>query len=483
MTMLYGQGLASLSGVVSDPSGAVIPKAELTLVNTANGARRAAVSDSKGSYTFPQLSPGTYELTAGAEGFRKLLVPGIVVRVQTPATRNVELELQTAADAVTVSADGTTVNTQDASMGNSFSTKPILQLPFEGRNIIGLLALQPGVTYYGESAPSSYRSGNVNGGKADQANITLDGVDVNEQDVRASFTTAFRISLDSVQEFRVVTTGANAELGRASGAQISLVSRSGSNDFHGAVYHYLRNKATNANSFFNNLAGVPLAKLNRNIYGGSLGGPVRKNRVFLFGNYEARQDRREDSTVQRVPTESLRNGQLRYLRTDRTTATVAADGVRTLVDPLGIGANAAAMTVLRSYPLPNDATAGDGLNTGGFRFNAPVRLHWQSYMARVDAILDKAGKHTLFVRGNLQDDNENAIPQFPGLPPNSTSLDVSRGLAVGWNAVLSNSMIYTFRYGITRTTYEDTGVSKEPFVYFRNLEPPTGDWRASLVSG
>lgn len=476
----YAQALSSLSGAVTDPSGAVIPGAAITVVNMANGAKRSATSDSAGNYTFPQLSPATYKLSASAAGFRSLSLTGVAVQVQSPATRNIELELSATADSVTVSAESNPVNTQDSSLGNNFSSKPILQLPFEGRNIIGLLALQPGVTYYGENNPSSYRSGNVNGGKSDQANITLDGVDANDQDERASFTTAFRISLDTVQEFRVVTTGANAELGRASGAQITLVSKSGSNELHGSAYEFLRNKATNANSFFNNQAGVPLAKLNRNIYGASLGGPIRKNRLFLFGNYEARHDRREDSTVNRVPTQSLRDGQLKYLRTDRSTATVSADGVRTLVDPLGIGANAVALAVLRSYPLPNDSSIGDGLNTSGFRFNAPVRLHWQAYMTRFDAILDKASKHTLFVRGNLQDDKQNEIPQFPGQPPNNTSLDNSRGLAIGWNAVLSNSLINTFRYGITRTSFEDTGLSRESFVYFRNLEPVTGDTRAYI---
>ena len=477
---LSGQALSSLSGSVTDPSGALIPGASISLVNAATGAKRAATSDSAGNYTFPQLSPATYTLSAAAAGFRSLSLTGVTVQVQSPATRNIELELSATADSVTVSAESNPVNTQDSSLGNNFSSKPILQLPFEGRNIIGLLALQPGVTYYGENNPSSYRSGNVNGGKSDQANITLDGVDANDQDSRASFTTAFRISLDTVQEFRVVTTGANADLGRASGAQISLVSKGGTNDVHGSAYEFLRNKATNANSFFNNQAGVPLAKLNRNIYGATLGGPVRKNRLFLFGNYEGRHDSREDSTVQRVPAQSLRDGQLKYLRTDRTTATLTPDDVKTRVDPLGTGANAAALAVLRSYPLPNDSSTGDGLNTSGFRFNAPVRLHWQSYMTKFDAILDKASKHTLFVRGNLQDDNENEIPQFPGQPPNNTSLDNSRGLAVGWNAVLTNSLVNTFRYGITRTSFEDTGLSKESFVYFRNLEPATGDTRAYI---
>lgn len=472
--LVYAQALSSLSGVVTDPSGAAVPGASIQVNNTATNAKRTTVTNAEGAYSFAQLTPGTYDLSAAAKGFSAQSVAGVRVLVASPAEQNVQLALESTATAVTVDAAVTPVNTIDATMGNNFTSKPILQLPFEGRNIVGLLALQPGVTYYGDNDRSNYRSGNVNGGKSDQTNITLDGVDFNDQDERASFSAAFRVSLDTVEEFRVVTTGANADLGRSSGAQISLVSKSGSNAPHASAYYFLRNRATNANSFFNNQSGLPVAKLNRNIYGASIGGPVRKDRLFFFGNYEARHDRREDSTVNRVSTESFRNGELKYLRTDRSIATVTPSQVRTMVDPLGIGANPASVRILNSYPLPNDTSQGDGLNTSGFRFNAPVGLHWQSYMTRLDYV---RGNHTFFARGNLQRDRSTDIPYFPGQPPSNSNLDSSKGIALGWNAVVKSAIVTSFRYGLTRVSNEDTGVSLQPFVYFRNLEPPEGDYR------
>src|SRR5262245_52922646 len=127
----FGQALSSLTGLVTDPAGAVVPGASLTVMNAANGAKRSTTADSGGAYSFPQLTPGTYTLMVTAAGFRTLSVSGIAVQVQSPATRNFQLELSMAADAVTVTADANPVNTQDASLGNNFSTKPILQLPFE----------------------------------------------------------------------------------------------------------------------------------------------------------------------------------------------------------------------------------------------------------------------------------------------------------------------------------------------------------------
>ena len=376
-TGLFAQALSSLNGTVTDASGALIPGASLELTNLATSVKRTGVSSPAGVYSFPQLQPGRYSLTVKAQGFSARNLNEILLAVSTPTTLNVQLEVGALTEVVSVESTAAQVNVQDASIGNNFGQKAILELPMEGRNIIGLLALQPGVTYYGENG-NSYRSGNVNGGKADQANITLDGVDVNDQQDRTSFTAAIRLPLDTVQEFRIMTTGVSADFGRSSGAQITLASRSGTNQLHASTYWFLRNKATNANSFFNNQNGVPLAKLNRNVYGATVGGPIKKNRLFFFGNFEGRQDRREDSVLRTVPTESLRRGEVRYLRADRSVGALTPADLKTRIDPLGIGPSQATLAVLSSYPLPNDFSTGDGLNTAGFRFNAPIRLHWKS---------------------------------------------------------------------------------------------------------
>ena len=479
-SLAFGQTTTSVTGLVTDPSGAVVPNASIELNNVDNGSKRETISDTNGSYSVPQLTPGTYRITAKATGFSSAVVSNLRFLVNTPATVNIKLEVGTITDTISVSAESVQLNTVDASLGNSFGTKPIMQLPFEARNVAGLLSLQPGVTFAGANAPLSYRGGNVNGGKNDQANVTLDGVDVNDQQDRDPFTSVLRVTLDSVQEFRVVTTNANPELGRSSGAQITLITKSGTNELHGAAYEFLRNKATNANSFFNNQNGVALAKLNRNTYGASLGGAIVKNKLFLFGNYEGRKDRREDSVLRTVPTQSLRDGNVKYIRTDNSIATLTPADLRTRIDPKGIGPNTAALAVLQSYPLPNDSAAGDGINTSGYRFNAPIKTDLQTYIAKLDYVVDRNSKHTSFVRGNLQDDRETGEPQFLGMAPNNTNLENTKGFAFGLTSVLSASKVNSFRYGITRVGVEDTGVSNQPFVTFRTLDTAVGDDRAFI---
>lgn len=475
---LFGQGLTSLVGTVTDPGGAVVPGASVEMVNIETGAKRDQTTDGSGNYNFPQLPVGSYNLTVKAAGFSVKTINAIRLLVNTPATQIVQLEVGATTETISVTADAVQVNTSDASLGNSFGSKPILQLPFEGRNVVGLLSLQPGVTFAGENATNSYRGGNVNGGKNDQANVTLDGVDVNDQQNRDPFTSVLRVTLDSVQEFRVVTTGANADQGRSSGAQIALVTKSGTNELHGSAYWFLRNKATNANSFFNNQNGVPLAKLNRNIGGASLGGPIKKNKLFFFANFEGRRDRREDSVLRTIPTATLREGIVSYVRTDGSVAQLSPADLRTRIDPLQIGPNQAALNVLKQYPLPNDQAAGDGINTSGYRFNAPVRLDQNTYIAKLDYSL--ASNHALFLRGNLQDDKRQDAPQLPGLAPNNQNLNNSKGLATGWNWTIGSTKFNNLRYGITRVGLEDSGVSAATFVSFRTIDLPQGSDRAFI---
>lgn len=478
----FGQATTSISGSVTDGTGAAIPRASLELLNVETNQSRALTATDEGAYNFAQIQPGTYRLTVKSAGFNALSLENIRLLVGNPVTQNVQLEVGKITNTVAVNAESPQINTVDSSLGNAFGTKPIMQLPLEGRNVVGLLSLQPGVSYVGSNetfqgngtTAASYRTGNVNGGKSDQANVTLDGVDVNDQQNRDPFTSVLRTTLDSTQEFRVVTTGAGADLGRSSGAQVTLITKSGTNEIHGSAYEYLRNKATNANSFFNNTNGVPLAKLNRNVYGASLGGPILKNRLFLFGNYEGRKDRREDSTLRTVPTALLRQGVVSYVRTNGSVARLSPDDLKNRIDPLRIGTNAAALAILSRYPLPNDSAAGDGVNTSGYRFNAPITLNWQTYIARLDYTLDSQGRNLLFVRGNLQDDNQSQAAQFPGLPPNNVILGNTKGLAIGLTSSLSERSVNNFRYGITRVGLENTGVSLDTFVTFRSIDSIVG---------
>jgi hypothetical protein len=473
--LVLSQATTQVSGVVTDPSGAVIPSASLELENIDTAIKRSANADASGNYAFLQVVPGRYRLTVKASGFRTATVNDLQLLVNNPTTINVKLEVGQITETVAVTAEAQMLNTTDASVGNAISNKPIVQLPLNARNIVGLLALQPGVVYTRDGDTDS-RNGAVNGGKSDQANVTLDGVDVNDQMDRQAFTSVLRMTPDSVQEFRVVTLNATADQGRSSGAQVAMVTKSGTNELHGSTYWYHRNTVTTANDFFLNSSGVARQKLIRNIYGASLGGPIIKNRFFLFGNYEGRKDARDGQATRQIPSMNMRQGILQYRTTSGSIATVTPADIARLLDPRGV--NQAALADMQKYPAPNDTSIGDGLNFVGLRFTAPTPLRWNNYIARADYLLDSSSKHTLFVRGNLQNDNEKGMPQMPGLPPNTVTLRNNKGIAVGLTSLFKPTLISNFRYGLTRVGAENSGINNFSYVSLRSLDPFFGTGRS-----
>ena len=479
MAALYSQALTSLTGTVTDPAGAVVPNAVISIVNSATQARRQTVADSEGRYALLQVDPGTYRVTAKAPGFSDVEVAKVQLLVNTPATLPIKFEtVGSVSQTVSVSAEASQVNTTDASIGNAVSSEVITQVPLEGRNVVSLLALQPGVVFLGEPDPGTqgdHRSGAVNGAKSDQANVTLDGVDVNDQQNHTAFTSVLRVTLDSVEEFRTVTTNSGAEMGRTSGAQVALVTKSGTNTIHGSLYEVNRNTTLEANDFFNNSVGNPRNQLIRNVFGASVGGPIRKNRLFYFLNYEGRRDASTVSVSRTVPTQDFRNGIFTYVRKDGSTGTLSPAQV-TALDPAQIGPSPAVLALLNTYPMPNDPSQGDKLNTEGYRFNAKVPLSWNTYIARFNWQVDSAGKHNVFWRANLQNDNfipntAAALPQFPGSPA-SRYLDNNKGLAAGYTTLLTPTLTSSLRYGFTRQSYDQTGIINADYTFFRDIDAP-----------
>ena len=469
---VLGQGFSSLQGTVTDPSGAVVPGATIQITNVATQATLTTQSNEVGGYVFPQVPPGTYNLKATAEGLVAVSIPNVELRVNQPTTVNVQFtEVGAVTEIISVEAETAQINTVDASIGNAMGERPILQLPFEARNVVNLLSLQPGVIYNRDTpAPAGdTRHGAVNGARSDQANIMLDGVDVNDQQNGLAFTSVLRMTLDSVQEFRTTTMNATADQGRSSGAQVVLVTKSGTNEFHGSAYWYHRNTATTANDFFLNQKGLERPKLIRNIFGGAIGGPIKKNRLFFFFNYEGRTDRSEESAVRTVPSETLREGIFRYIREDGSIGVMYPEDIASQLDPLGIGPNPNVLEYFKQFPMPNDDTVGDGLNRRGYRFTAPIKTNLNTYITRWDYYVDSAAKHQLFFRGNLQDDQNIDVPQFPGGVPRYTWLTNSKGMAIGYNATLSPSVFNAFRYGYTRQGVERAGASQQAQVQFRRF--------------
>jgi len=245
-------GTTSIHGIVTDKSGATIAAAKVTLLNPGLGLERSVDSGAGGEFEFLALQPGTYELAIEASGFRKFQQKNIQSLVNLPTTVNVVLEIGSSTQTVEVSAVAQTLNTTDASLGNAFNENQVKQLPLEGRNVPDLLSLQPGVAYTGNRSDVpdfDTRSGAVNGARSDQSNVTVDGIASNDEGGKA-FNSVLPVTLDSVQEFRVTTTNYNADQGGSSGAQVALVTKSGTNSFHGSAYEYHRNTYTSANDYF-----------------------------------------------------------------------------------------------------------------------------------------------------------------------------------------------------------------------------------------
>jgi hypothetical protein len=497
---VYSQSTTSLSGRVTDKSGAIIPGASVRLTLIATNAARDTVTNGSGDYQFSQLAPGRYNLAISSAGFQAAERTGIDLLVSQPATVNVALAVGGVTEQVDVTSSVQPVlNTTDATMGNAFDTKQVSSLPIEGRNVPDLLSLQPGVTYLGRTDDnngtnavgnnsSDSRSGAVNGGRSDQSNITLDGVDVNDINNGYAFTSVLRVTQDSVSEFRVTTSNPNADEGRSSGAQVALVTKGGGNALHGAVYEYNRSNLFEANDFFNKqqqlAAGLPNTppKLIRNVYGGAIDGPILKNRIFFFGNFEGRRDDEGTSVnAGTVPTPSFRAGniQYEYQKNGGDSIFLLTPADIKAMDPQGIGVNPNILSIYNAYPLPNDPTQGDGLNTEGYRFPYTLQRSYNTYISRFDWNVTRNGKHILFWRGNLQNDNEPTAPAFPGQPPSTSTLTNSKGLAIGYTAVLTTNLINNFRYGFTRQGIDDAGISNEAHVSLAAVSEPQAFTRST----
>jgi hypothetical protein len=455
--------LTGLSGVVTDPAGAVIPGATVMLENVQTGSQRETKSDDQGRYLFNQISPGTYKIVAKAAGFADETIDKIELLVSQPATVPIVFQkVGSTQTTITVESSSTQINTQDATLGNAITAQQIIELPSYARNVASLLTFQPGVTM----------GGNVNGGKSDQGNITLDGADVNNQSTRAAMSSVLNITPDSVEEFRTITTNSGVDEGRVSGGQITLVTKSGTNTLHGSLYEYRRGTETASNDFFNKLAGVKIAPLLINIFGGTVGGPVKKNKVFVFFNYEGRRDASASNQTRTVPTDSMRAGLLQYKSTSGATIQLTPDQVKNSIDGAHIGESPAIIALLNTYPHGNLSTIGDGLNFTGYLFTSPQHNVQNTYITRWDWNVDNAGKHRVFFRGQLQDFWQSGVQQLPGQAPNSVGLNNSKGTAVGYTAVLKPNLISTTNWGFTRAGTESTGVLTANYITFRGMSSP-----------
>jgi hypothetical protein len=340
-------------------------------------------------------------------------------------------------------------------------------LPLQGRNVGSLLSLQAAVT----------PDGSVSGSRSDQANITLDGVDVNEQVNGAAFTPVLRVTPDSVEEFRVTTQNADASKGRSSGAQISLVTKGGDNQFRGALYEYYRGPGTSANDFFNNKNNRPRPQLVRHLFGGRLGGPIIKDKLFFFYNYEGMRESKSTPVNRIVPLASLGQGQLKFRDGSGAVVTLSTAQINALVGPASLGSpavvdvNPAVVALFASAAskyVSNNNSIGDGLNTGGYSFNSPAPVAENTHTARFDLNLTAA--HSFSLRGNYQQDLATGVSRFPDTPGTST-WSHPLGFSAKHTWLISNNIVNTFTYGLTRNAFSRQGDSSQNAITFGNVYP------------
>ncbi|HUO14982.1 MAG TPA: TonB-dependent receptor [Verrucomicrobiae bacterium] len=496
-----GQATSQLNGSVTDPSGATVAGAQIRLIETSTGFQRTTTSNSSGLYQFLDVPPGNYHLQASAGGFAPYSATDITLLVKLPSTVNIKFQVAGTKESVTVEAEAPLINRTDASLGNVLENDQISELPIADRNVTYLLSLQPGVSYLGIQTQTTQqtdtRAGAVNGLRSDQSNVTLDGIGVNDQNYGYSFYSVLNAPPDSVEEFRVTTAGSNADSGYSSGAQVALVTKSGTNAFHGSAYEYNRNTIFSANDPFIKEAqienGQPNTadKLLRNVFGATFGGPIRKDRLFFFANYEGRRDAQGTPQLRTVPSAALRQGFLQYACAGGTSNPACPGGQVTAngntvnvqpgyfamtpsqiqgIDPDGIGNNPAILTLLNQYLPPNASNTGDGVNTLGYRFASNVDSTYNTYITRVDYHINSSGSQTLFARASMQNFNEPQFQQFPGQTAAQTIVDDSRGITVGLTSLINPRVINSFHWGLVRQGGQIEGTSQDPAVELSGLD-------------
>lgn len=372
---------ATIYGSVTDPTGAVVAGAAVRAIDVDRGIKTEVATGNSGFYTFANLRPGSYQIDVEKNGFKLVRVTGITVNVQDNLEQNFKLALGPASETITVEANALNVNTTDATVSTFVGNRFVENMPLNGRSFSGLIDLTPGVAL----VPTNfYEQGqfSVNGQRPDANYFMVDGVSANLGTPATSFgqggtgqlpaTSAFGgmsnlVSLDALQEFRIQTSTFAPEYGRTPGAQVSVVTKSGTNAFHGTAFEYLRNDVFDANDWFANNAVLKKAELRQNDFGGVLGGPIIKDRLFFFGSYEGLRVRQPLIANTYVPT----------------LATIQS-------------APAAVQPLLNAFPKPTPGGQDFGNGTAAFTegYSDPSSL--DSYSSRIDYLMSR--RVTLFGR-------------------------------------------------------------------------------------
>jgi hypothetical protein len=408
-SLAHAQGTASINGTVTDPSGAVIPGTSVTATNEATNLTRETVTAGDGTYSLASLAPGTYDITIAKAGLKTLKFAAVSLTVDQALTLDAKLEVSSASQTVLV--EGTNIvpiNTTDSQVSNVIDEKQIATLPLILRDPYQLVLLTPGTTYTNTGTLGF----SVNGGRDRNNNFLLDGTNNNDPGVPGSGLVT--LNPDATEEFRVITDGYLPEFGRNSSAVIDIITRSGTNSFHGDLYYFGRWNALGARDFFNSEATGPQSPYVRNTFGTSVGGPVIKNKVFFFFNYEGNRFATATTSVATVPDAAFKTGVFTY--TDPTAGPVNIN-VSTPGSPnnaFGLALDPQTQKILNFYPAPNGADVVQGISSQYF-FGDTDLNNASNYLGKVDYLITP--RNTLSIRylANKSTDNGGSTNVLPGI--------------------------------------------------------------------
>jgi hypothetical protein len=510
-----GQGTTSrVTGTVQDANGAAVAAAMVTLTNEATGVSFTTETSESGAYAFDLVQAGKYTVTVEKQGFKKFISQANPVNVNVPATINASLETGGLTETVTVQAGAEQVQTSTSgNIGSTIEQKTLEALPIvgtRGRNPLDLLNFQPGVVIGGNTGGAV----NVNGSRDRAFNFTLDGIDINESTAGGSNFTPLRPNPDSVQEFQVVTSNFTAELGRSSGAQVTLVTRSGSNEFHGNAFEYYRTPRLDAKSYSATIQGQPKEQFVQHIFGGSLGGPLfnpgfgdggprwAKDKAFFFVNLQFLRAYDTLLVTRTVYTPLARQGIYRYAvgqanapvggsnpaSVDITGApilpncsgTITTKCIKTYdiaANPTGIGFDPALSAVINAMPLPNNYTVGDGLNTAGFNFGSPQHEKQYDFVSKFDFNLrDNSLLYVRYAQGNQSTFGDSANGGRPVFPDTPNFVDTGRtpkNLAVNWRWSPSPTVTNEAIFGLSKFFFTFATPAPDEFFPFAFVNAAT----------
>lgn len=423
---------ATLTGVVTDETGAVVPGAQVTVTDTATGARRLVTADGAGRFQAPQLPPGPYEVIVTLPGFETLVRRGITLAIGQEANLTLAMKVGAVTEQVTVTGEAPIVDTSTSSVSGVVEEKRIEELPLNGRDFSQLPLVQPGVYAIRNSDPTVTNKGfgtrvSMGGSRPDQTAWLLDGTNIKSM---TNFGTpgsaaGLMLGVDAVREFQVLTSNYSAEFGRAAGGVINMVSKSGTNQLHGSAYEFLRNSALDARNFFDQ----DKAAFKRNQFGGSFGGPIKKDKTFFFGNYEGMRQRLGLTNLALVPDANVHRG---------------------LIPAPGGGAQQVAIApailpYLNLWPLPNGPAIGGGL--ADLYAPASNSVNEDFFVIRADHHINDA--QSLFSRFTF--DQGNLVQPDPVPITNVLVNAHSRYATVQYQNIISPQFLMTSQIAYNRT--------------------------------